>query len=96
MAWVPTARVAVLQLAVLLLVLPASAMALQPAIVLPLSVKPTLPVGLTPVTVAVNVTLVPEGADGAELVTAVTVAAGAVMVCDSGALLDAALPASPA
>jgi hypothetical protein len=82
MAWVPTARVAVLQLAVLLFALPASATALQPAIVLPLSVKPTLPVGLTPVTVAVNVTLVPEGADVAELLRVVDVAFGLPCVTD--------------
>src|SRR6478736_5574760 len=50
---------AVLHAAVLLLPLPASATALQPLIEFAPSLKLTLPVGLLPVTVAVNVTLVP-------------------------------------
>ena len=51
----------VLQAAVLLLPLPASATALQPVIELAPSLKLTLPVGLLPATVAVKVTLAPDG-----------------------------------
>ena len=88
----------VLHAAVLLLPLPASAMALQPLIELPPSLKLTLPVGLLPATVAVKVTLVPTVDGFFELASVVVVGTGAteLTVCDSAALVEAALPVSPA
>ena len=65
----------VLHAAVLLLPLPASATALQPLIELLPSLKLTLPVGLLPVTVAVNVTFAPATDGLAELVNSVVVGA---------------------
>ena len=53
----------VLQVAVRLLPLPASATALQPLIEAPPSLKLTVPVGALPVTVAVRVTLAPAWPD---------------------------------
>ena len=60
--------------------------------------KVTLPVGLVPVTVAVNVTASPTTDGLSELPTVVVVGAGplaALTPCDSAALVDARLPASP-
>jgi hypothetical protein len=57
MLCVPTARLLVLHCAVRVLPLPASATAARPLIVLPPSVKLTVPVGVLPMTVAVKVTL---------------------------------------
>src|SRR6266566_5628352 len=95
MLCVPTERLLVLQTAVLLLPEPVSATALHPASGAPPSAaKLTLPVGFVPLTVAVNVTVVPTVAGLAELATIVVVAT-AVMTCDSGELLEAALAASP-
>src|SRR6187549_3653261 len=96
--WVPTARLEVVQAAVRLLPAPVSATAVQPAIALPLSVKPTLPVGLVPFTVAVSVTLAPTCAGLSELASVVEVGAGAaaVITCANAALADATLAASPA
>jgi hypothetical protein len=75
---------------------PLNATAAQPLIDVPPSVKLTLPVGFVPLTVAVNVTVVPTVAGLAELATTVVVGvATAVMTCDSGELLEAALAASP-
>ena len=62
--------------AVRLLPLPVSATAVQPVIALPSSVKPTLPVGLVPFTVAVKVTLAPAGAGLSELASVVVVGVG--------------------
>ncbi len=59
MLCVAALKALVLQVAVLLLPLPVSAIALQPLMELAPSLKLTLPVGLLPATVAVNVTLVP-------------------------------------
>ena len=97
MLWLPTTRLLVLQVAVLLLPMPASGAALQPLIAVPPSVKLTLPVGAAPLTVAVNVTLVPTTAGLAELASVVVVAAGAglLITCASTALLEAALLVSP-
>src|SRR6266446_10870415 len=96
MLCVPTERLLVLQTAVLLLPEPVSATALHPASGAPPSAaKLTLPVGFVPATVAVNVTVVPTIAGLAELATIVVVVATAVMTCDSGELLEAALAASP-
>ena len=95
MLCVPTARPAVLHVAVLLLALPAgSATALQPLSVVPSAVKPTLPVGAVPVTVAVKVTLAPTTDGLAELATAAVLVA-LLTVCDSALLVEALLPASP-
>ena len=96
MLWVPTARLLVLQVAVLLLPEPVSATAPHPVSGAPPSAtKLTLPVGFVPATVAVNVTVAPTIAGLAELATIVVVVATAVMTCDSGELLEAALAASP-
>ena len=71
---VPAARFALLQAAVFELAVPVgSASALQPVIVVPSAVKPTLPVGALPVTVAVKVTLVPA-VDGLSELASVVVA----------------------
>ncbi len=60
MLWPPTPRPLVLQVTALLFAAPAgNATALQPAMALPPSVKATLPVGATPLTVAVKVTTAP-------------------------------------
>ena len=60
MLWVPAARAEVAHAAVRVLPLPVSATAEQPATEEPPSMKLTLPVGATPVTVAVNVTPIPD------------------------------------
>jgi hypothetical protein len=70
MLWLPTVSAAVVQVAFAA----TTPCAVQMAMALPLSVKPTVPVGALPVIVAVKVTLAP-GAEGfAELVSAVEVA----------------------
>jgi len=76
MLCVPVLKALVVQGAVLLLLPPASATALQPLIELPPSVKLTLPVGLLPATVAVNVTLAPTADGFSELASVVVVGAG--------------------
>ena len=88
----------VLQAAVLLLPLPMSATALQPLIDAAPSLKLTLPVGLLPATVAVKVTLVPAVEGFFELASDVVVGPGPaeLTTCDSAALVEAPLPASPA
>src|SRR6476646_3364111 len=88
----------VLHAAVLLLPLPASATALQPLIEVAPSLKLTLPVGLLPAMVAVNVTLVPTVDGFFELASVVVVGTGPIelTVWDSAALIEAAFPASPA
>ena len=94
MLCVPTDSVLVVHAAVLLLPLPASATALQPAIEAPPSLKLTLPVGAMPTTVAVKVTLAPNVDGFIELATVVVLVA-LLTTCESAALLDALLPASP-
>jgi hypothetical protein len=91
---VATVSVLIVHAAVLLLPLPASATALQPVTEPPSAVKATEPVGPTPLTVAVNVTLTPPVDGFKELATPVVLVA-LLTTCDSAALLDAALPASP-
>src|SRR6266545_8337204 len=77
MLWVPAVRLALSQVAVLTFVLPVgSATAPQPASVLPSAVKPTLPVGALPVTVAVKVTFAPTVDGLSELLSVVVVDAG--------------------
>ena len=67
---------------------------MQPLTVAPPSVNATVPVGVVPVTVAVNVTDAPTADGFAELASPV-VEVALLTVCDSGALVDAALPALP-
>src|ERR1700682_4917931 len=76
MLWVPAARLLVLQAAVRLLPAPLSATVPQPVMVVPPSLKLTLPVGAVPTTVAVNVTFDPAVAGLAELVSDVVVDEG--------------------
>jgi len=98
MLWVAAVSALVLHAAVLLLPLPASATALQPLIEFAPSLKLTLPVGLVPAMVAVNVTLVPTVDGFFELTSVVVVGAGPteLTIWDRAALVEAALPASPA
>src|SRR6185312_12356487 len=97
MLWVAAVSALVLHAAVLLLPLPASATALQPLIEFAPSLKLTLPVGLVPATVAVNVTLVPTVEGFFELASVVVVGAGPALLttCDKVALFEVRLPASP-
>ena len=96
MLWVPTVSVDVEQVAVRVLPLPASATAEQPASDVAPSLKLTVPVGADPVTVAVNVTLAPtiDGVNDVATIVDVAPAAG-LTTCDSTALVDVRLPASP-
>jgi hypothetical protein len=94
MLCVATDSVLVVHAAVLLLPLPATATALQPAIEEPPSLKLMLPVGAMPTTVAVKVTLVPNVDGFFELETAVVLVA-LLTTCESGLLLDGLLPAPP-
>src|SRR5512132_873149 len=81
MLCVPAVRLLVLQVAVLALALPVGrATAPQPLSVVSSAVKPTLPVGAEPVTVAVKVTFVPALAGLAELASVVVVATRLVEV----------------
>ena len=90
MLWLPTVSAAVAQVA-----LPAlTACAVQPAMALPLLVNPTVPLGALPVTVAVNVTLVPS-VDGLSELASVVLLAALLTVCVSVGLVDPALLASP-
>ena len=73
---------------------PVKATALQPAIVEPSAVNATVPVGAVPLTVAVNVTLVPT-IDGFAELASVVVLAALLTTCERVALVDALLPASP-
>ena len=91
MPWVPAARADVVQVAVRVLPLPASAAAAQ--IDVAPSLKLTVPVGAMPVTEAVNVTLAPN-ADGVPEV-ARAVEDIAFTPCESVALADPVLPALP-
>ena len=94
MLCVPVVSAAVLHAAVRALPDPVSATAPQLAMLVPPSVKLTVPVGALPVTVAVKVTLAPTIEGLAELVIPVAVP-DVLTTCDSTALLDAVLPASP-
>ena len=95
MLCVPPARVVVAQAAVRELPEPVSAIALQPEIELPPSVKLTVPVGLLPVTVAVKVTFAPTVDGFAELLSVVVVWLR-FTTCDSVALVEPELLPSPA
>src|ERR1700686_2193328 len=74
MFWVPALMLLVVQAAVRVLPAPVSATAPQPLMVVPPSVKFTLPVGAVPVTDAVKVTLAPPVEGFRELTNAVVVA----------------------
>ncbi len=90
----PTGSAAVEHWAVRMLPAPVRATAVQPPTATPLSVNATVPVGVVPVTVAVNVTDVPTVDGFAELASPV-VEFALLTVCDSGELVDPALPALP-
>src|SRR5258706_2897267 len=80
MLCVPTARFAVLQVAVFAFALPVgNATALQPFSVVPSAVKVTPPVGALPFTVAVKVTLAPTNDGLPELASVVVEATLAVV-----------------
>ena len=90
MLWLPAARLAVLQVR---LAAPAAgrqsdrtAAGKRPAV----AVKPTLPVGALPVTVAVNVTLAPT-VEGVREVARPVLLVALLTVCDSVALVEPAL-----
>jgi hypothetical protein len=84
-------------LAVPLLPEPESATAEQPLIETPPSLKFTVPVGLLPLTVPVNVTLVPtvEGVSDVATLVLVLVLPLLLTDCDSVALFEALLLPSP-
>jgi hypothetical protein len=94
MLWLPTARLLVAQVAVRILPEPVSAAVVQPAIEAAPSLKFTVPVGALPLTVAVNVTLVPA-AEGVNELPIPVVLVTPLTVCDSAVLLEVALVASP-
>src|SRR4051812_46567300 len=82
MLCVPAVKLLVVQPALGLLPPPASATALQPLMAVPSLVKLTFPPGLAPVTVALNVTLVPAATGEPEVDSVVVL----------GGRLDAATP----
>src|SRR5437016_4986963 len=95
MLCIPTARLTVLQVALLLFAVPVgSATAPQPASVTLSAVKATLPVGALPATVAVNVTLATTTDGLAELAKLVLLVV--LTICESVALVETLLAASPA
>ena len=94
MLWVPAVRPLVEQMAVRMLPLPVRMTLAQPAIEMPPSVKFTAPVGPTPLTLAVNVTLAPT-IEGFALVARPVVVVFALTICDSASLVDEVLPALP-
>ncbi len=87
-------RALVLHCAVLVLPDPPSVTALQPLIETPPSVKLTVPLGLKPVTDAVNVTLAPATDGLAELDSEVELDVG-LTVSVSAMLVDPPFMASP-
>src|SRR5260221_11332247 len=97
MLCVATLRLAVEHAAVRVLPLPVNATAEHPVIDVPPSVKLALPVGATPVTDAVNVTLAPDNDGFAELATVVVVGAGPpdLPTCATSALAQGNSPAAP-
>ena len=94
MLCVPTVRALVAHCAVRMFPEPESAIAAQPPIEVAPSRKFTVPVGAAPLTVAVKVTLVPK-VDGVNEVASPVVLVALFTTCESWALLDAALAASP-
>ncbi len=97
MLCVPWVRLLVLHVTIFEFAAPAaSASAPQPTIVVPSAVKATVPVGAVPTTVAVKVTLVPTNDGLPELDNVVLLAVLLLTTCDSVALVEPLLPASPA
>jgi hypothetical protein len=94
MLWVPTLRLLVAQVALRILPEPVSATAVQPAIEVVPSKKFTVPVGATPLTVAVKVTLVPA-VDGVNELPIPVVLVALLTVWESAVLLDVTFAASP-
>ena len=94
MLCVPAERLLVAQVAVRTLPLPLNTAATQPAIDMPLSRKLTVPVGAVLLTVAVKVMLVPAVEGVSELPIPVVLVT-LLIVCESAALLEPALVASP-
>ena len=95
MVKVPLVEKLVVHVAVFVLPEPLKATDPQPAIVTPLLVKATVPIGLVAVTVAVKVTSQPRRAGLEELVRVTVSATGPITACDSAGLDEGALPASP-
>ena len=91
---VPVARPLVVQLAVRVSPLPARSAAVQPLIETVPSLKVTVPVGATPLTVAVKVTLEPTTIGVADVTTLAAVTA-LLIVCVRVELVDALFDASP-
>jgi len=94
MLCVATLRLLVAQVAVRILPEPVSATAEHAAIEVAPSLKLTVPVGALPLTVAVKVTLVPA-VDGVNELPIPVVLVSLLTVCESAALLEVALAASP-
>ena len=96
MVWMPAASELVLQVAVLVLEVPAgSATAPQPLNVLPSAVNATVPVGAEPLTVTVKVTLAPT-IDGFEELASVAVLVVVLLtICDRVELAEPLFEASP-
>src|SRR5258708_30593350 len=98
MLCVPTVRLLVPHVAILELAeAEGSAIALQPDIAVPPSLKATVPVGAAPATVAVNVTLAPTIDGLPELDSAVLLVALLTLftTCDNVGLVEPLFPASP-
>ena len=94
MLCVPTVSALVVQVAVRVLPVPESVRAEQPLIDEPPAVKFTLPVGMEPVTVAVNVTVAPSDEGLSELASDVLVATNPT-TCETALLLEVPLLPSP-
>src|SRR6266700_272530 len=92
----PAARAAVLHVANFEVVVPdGSPTAPQPPMGVPSAVKPTLPVGALPVTVAVKVTLTATGDGLSELASPVVLTALLLTTCAKVLLVEPLLAASP-
>ena len=92
MLWVPTIRLLVLHVAILLLAVPVgSATAPHPVSVVPSAVKATLPVGALPITVAVKATLALKTDGFAELVSPVVLVVCPPMLTVTLSALEVAL-----
>src|SRR6266567_4466739 len=96
MLCVPAARADVLHVADFALAVPAgSPTAPQPLMVVPSAVKPTLPVGALPVTVAVKVTLTATEDGLSELASPAVLTTLLLTTCDKVLLVEPLLAASP-
>jgi hypothetical protein len=93
MLCVPAANALVVHCPVRVLPEPVRTTAVQPTMEVPPSVKPTVPVGAVPVTLAVNVTIAPTADGLAELVRVVVVGAPAPIETVTSRLVGEADPA---